>query len=112
VTQTKADVTSGSYKWAVVAMLWLVCFLNYADRQAIFSVFPLIKQQMHLSDVELGVLGTAFMAAYALVGPVAGWLCDRFPRKSLVLGGLVFWSLITAATALCRTFPALVVCAR
>ena len=91
-------------------MLWLVCFLNYADRQAIFSVFPLIKQQMHLSDVQLGVLGTAFMAAYALVGPVAGWLCDRYPRKSLVLGGLVFWSLITAATELIRTFPALVVC--
>ncbi len=91
-------------------MLWLVCFLNYADRQAIFSVFPLIKQQLHLSDVQLGVLGSAFMALYALIGPFAGWLCDRFPRKTLVLGGLVFWSLITAATALSRTFPALVLC--
>ena len=101
---------AGSYKWAVVAMLWLVCFLNYADRQAIFSVFPLIKQQLNLSDVQLGVLGSAFMGMYALIGPVAGWLCDRFRRKTLVLGALVFWSAITAATALSHTFTTLVVC--
>ena len=31
-----------SYKWWVVAMLWLISFFNYADRQAIFSVFPLL----------------------------------------------------------------------
>ena len=91
-------------------MLWFVCFFNYADRQAIFSVFPLIKEQLHLSDVQLGVVGSSFMWMYALFGPFAGWLCDRLPRKSLVLGGLVFWSLVTAATALSHTFPQLVLC--
>jgi hypothetical protein len=34
--------TSPNYKWLVVAMLWLISFFNYADRQAIFSVFPLL----------------------------------------------------------------------
>ena len=100
----------GSYKWVVVAMLWLVCFLNYADRQAIFSVFPLIKGQLHLSDVQLGIVGSAFMWMYALFGPFAGWLCDRLPRRSLVLGALIFWSLLTAATALSRDFTQLVIC--
>ena len=47
-----------SYKWLVVAMLWLVCFFNYADRQAIFSVFPLLKNEMNLSDVQLGIVGS------------------------------------------------------
>jgi hypothetical protein len=54
-----------SYKWLVVGMLWFVCFFNYADRQAIFSVFPLIKQQLALTDVQLGVVGAAFMWMYA-----------------------------------------------
>jgi len=27
------------YKWFAVAMLWWIAFFNYADRQAIFSVF-------------------------------------------------------------------------
>ena len=101
---------ASTYKWAVIGMLWFVCFLNYADRQAIFSVFPLIKSQLHLSDVQLGVVGSSFMWMYALFGPFAGWLCDRLPRKSLVLGGLVFWSVITAATAIAHSFAQLIVC--
>ena len=92
-----------SYKWLVVAMLWFVCFFNYADRQAIFSVFPLLKHQFNLTDVQLGVVGASFMWMYACFGPFAGWLSDRLPRKALVLGALIFWSFATAATALCRT---------
>jgi MFS family permease len=101
---------SSSYKWLVVAMLWFVCFFNYADRQAIFSVFPLIQQQLGLSDVQLGVIGTSFMVVYALSGPFAGWLCDRLPRKSVVLGALIFWSIATAATALTHDYTQLVFC--
>ena len=50
-----------SYKWALVGMLWFVCFFNYADRQAISSVFPLLKAEMALSDVQLGIIGASFM---------------------------------------------------
>src|SRR6266480_2712241 len=89
-----------NYKWAVVAMLWFVCVFNYADRQAVFSVFELLKSEMHLSDVQLGIVGAAFMWVYAAVGPIAGLVGDRINRKTLVIGGLVFWSLITIATAL------------
>jgi predicted MFS family arabinose efflux permease len=99
-----------SYKWVVVGMLWFVCFFNYADRQAIFAVFPLIKQQLGLTDVQLGIVGAAFMWMYALFGPLAGWLCDRLPRKNLVLGGLIAWSLVTALTAFCHTYGQLVLC--
>jgi MFS family permease len=104
------ETPARSYKWLVVGMLWFVCFFNYADRQAIFAVFPLIKQQLGLTDVQLGIVGAAFMWVYALFGPLAGWLCDRLPRKSLVLGGLIAWSLITALTALCHTYSQLVLC--
>ncbi len=101
---------SPRYKWLVVGMLWFVCFFNYADRQAIFAVFPLIKQQLGLTDVQLGIVGAAFMWMYALFGPLAGWLCDRFPRKTLVLGGFIAWSLVTALTGLCHTYGQLVLC--
>ncbi|HKQ85983.1 MAG TPA: MFS transporter [Candidatus Acidoferrales bacterium] len=97
-----------SYKWALIGMLWFVCFFNYADRQAIFSVFPLLKDQLHLSNVQLGIIGGAFTWMYALFGPFAGSLCDRFPRKTLILGALIFWSLITAATSICRDYSQLI----
>ena len=88
------------YKWAVVAMLWCVCLLNYADRQAIFSVFPVLKTTFNLTDVELGYVASSFMWVYALSAPLAGLVGDRFRRKTVILGGLVFWSAITIATAL------------
>jgi predicted MFS family arabinose efflux permease len=107
---TPGESPDRGYKWLVVGILWFVCFFNYADRQAIFAVFPLIKQQLGLTDVQLGIVGAAFMWMYALFGPLAGWLCDRLPRKALVLGGLIAWSLVTALTALCHTYGQLVLC--
>jgi MFS family permease len=88
------------YKWFVVGLLWFVCFFNYADRQGIFSVFPLLKSEMHLSDNQLGVIGGAFMWVYGGFAIFAGLIGDRLRRKTLIIGGLIFWSLITVATAL------------
>ncbi|MEK6285380.1 MAG: MFS transporter [Acidobacteriota bacterium] len=98
----------GTYKWWVVVMLWFVCFFNYADRQAIFSVFELLKSEMNLSDVQLGIVGASFMWVYAAFGLIAGLIGDRSNRKTLIIGGLVFWSLITIATALSTKYSHLV----
>jgi MFS family permease len=101
-------MSSERYRWAVVGMLWFVCFFNYADRQAIFSVFPVLKAQMHLSDPQLGIIGSAFMWVYAASAPLAGLVADRFSRKALILGGLLFWSGVTLLTAFCTEYWQLV----
>jgi MFS family permease len=99
---------SRHYKWWVVAMLWSISFFNYADRQAIFSVFPLIEREMHLSPVQLGILGSAFAWVYGLAAPFAGMIVDRVRRKTAILGGLQAWSLICMATVLSWDFKHLV----
>lgn len=96
-----------NYKWLVVAMLWLVSFFNYADRQALSSVFPLLEKQFGLSLVQLGMLVSAFAWVYGLSSPFSGNLADRIRRKFAILGGLQAWSVICAATALARNFPQL-----
>jgi MFS family permease len=101
-------MTTERYRWLVVGMLWWICLFNYADRQAIFSVFPSLKSEMQLTDVQLGIIGGAFMWVYAASAPFAGWIADRFSRKSLILGGLIFWSVVTLATAYCREYWQLV----
>src|SRR5262245_8798395 len=85
-------------------MLWWIAFFNYADRQAIFSVFPLLEREMSLTPVELGLLGSSFAWVYGLAAPVAGNIIDRIRRKSAILGGLHAWSAICMATALSRNF--------
>lgn len=95
------------YKWLVVGLLWCVCFLNYADRQLIFTVFPLLASEFKLSDAGLSVLSASFMCAYAIFGPVAGLICDRVSRRGLVLGALVFWSVTAIGIAFAKNFSML-----
>jgi MFS family permease len=99
-TGNQEPESASTYKWWVVVMLWFVCFFNYADRQAIFSVFELLKSEMDLSDVQLGIVGASFMWVYAAIGPIAGLIGDRINRKTLIIAGLLFWSSIAVATAL------------
>jgi MFS family permease len=99
-----AKSLSPNYKWYLVGMLWWISFFNYADRQAIFSVFPLLRYEMCLSKVELGLLGSSFAWVYGLSAPFAGMVIDRVRRKTAILGGLHVWSGICVATALSRTF--------
>ncbi len=97
--------TAGSrYPWVVVGLLWFCGFFNYADRQAVFSVFPLLKAEFGLSNEQKGLIGSAFMLVYALSAPLAGYVVDRASRRILIVVGLAFWSVVCAATALARTF--------
>jgi len=89
-----------NYRWQLVGMLWIVSFFNYADRQAIFAVFPLLQLRLHLDLVQLGLVGSAFAWVYGLAAPFSGYIVDRVRRKSAILGGLELWSWICAATAL------------
>ncbi len=91
------------YKWYVVGMLWCISFFNYADREAIFSLFPLLQKEMHLTPVQLGLLGSAFAWVYGLTAPFAGSIVDKVRRKTAILGGLYAWSTIAILTPLSRT---------
>jgi len=104
----KTNHLSLSYRWQVVGLLWWVCFFNYADRQAIYSIFPLLQHDFHLTNVQLGIVGSAFMWVYALAGPIAGWLCDQLPRKQIIIAALLFWSAVTALNAYAGSYPTLV----
>src|SRR5215472_16683971 len=97
-----------SYKWAVVGMLWFAAFFNYPDRQAIFSLFPLLEKELHLDLVQLGWVGSSFALVYGVTAPFAGAIVDRVRRKTTIIGGLYGWSAICMLTALAPNFPALV----
>jgi MFS family permease len=107
VLRAKANINGIEYRWQIVGMLWFICFFNYADRQAIYSVFPLLERDLHLSPLQLGLLGSAFAWVYAVAGPLAGMLVDRISKKTAILAGLEVWSIICAATALSRRFSTL-----
>ncbi len=97
-----------AYPWVIVGLLWFCGFFNYADRQAVSAVFPLLEREFSLSKQQQGMIASSFMIVYAVSGPFAGFLVDRMSRRALIAGGLGFWSLIAAGTGLSRSFGALV----
>jgi predicted MFS family arabinose efflux permease len=72
--------------------------LNYIDRYILPGEVSLIQREFHCTDQQMGALTTALLFVYMLVAPATGWLADRFPRKPLIIGGAVLWSLATLAT--------------
>lgn len=91
-------------KWTVLALFWLIYFMNQADRQVLFSVFPLVQKQFGLSDAHLGLLGSVFFWVYAVLVPVAGALGDKLNRKNMVIFALLIWSGATATSGLVGGF--------
>ncbi|MGE3819991.1 MAG: MFS transporter [Isosphaeraceae bacterium] len=92
------------YPWVVVGLLWICGFLNYADRQAVFSVFALLGEEFQLDDVAKGMIGSSFMWVYALSAPFAGYIVDRTSRRRLISVGLGVWSLVCAATGTASSY--------
>src|SRR5215467_6094921 len=107
--QFSAFLRPGTYKWWVVFMLWFVCFFNYADRQAISSVLPLLKRDFGFNPVQLGLLGSSFAWVYGGLAWAAGMVADRISRKRLIVAACVGWSFFTLGTAWCGNFSMFVI---
>lgn len=97
-----------NYKWEVLALLWVAYLLNQADRQVFNVVLPLIREDLGLSDVAIGSIATIFNLFYAVLVPIGGLVGDRFSRKWIVTGSILFWSVATMFTGLCNGFLMLV----
>src|SRR5213594_2250952 len=96
-----------SRAWTTVAFLWLAYFINYVDRQTVFSIFPVLRSELQFSNAELGLIGSIFIWVYSLCCPPAGRLADRLRRERLIPASLALWSAATLATGLSRSVTSL-----
>lgn len=82
----------------LLGFMWFAYLLNYADRQAVFAMFPSLKQDLGMSDDQLGMVGAAFLWVYAIGCPIAGQLADRWSKRNLAVASLAIWSAVTIST--------------
>ena len=94
------------YPWIVVALLSVVAFLNYLDRQMLSTMQTAIGADItELQQAQnFGRLMAIFLWVYAIVSPFAGSIADRLSRKWLIVGSLAIWSLVTLLMGHCNTF--------
>jgi MFS family permease len=101
-----APVARG-YARYVLAVMVGINFLNYMDRYVGAAASPLIQKEFHLSDAQVGLLGSAFLLVYALAAVPFGYWADRGIRKTVVAVGVAIWSIATLFTGFARNFPQL-----
>ena len=88
------------YKWELVAIFWVAYFLNQGDRQIFNVVIPLIREDLHITDVQIGWVATLFTLVYGLMVPLAGFVGDVLRRKWIVFFSLLVFSVGTLCTGL------------
>ena len=88
-------------------LLLVLNLLNYIDRYVLPGELSLIQSEFHATREQMGALTTAMFFVYMIAAPLTGWLGDRFPRKPLVIGGAVLWSLATLTTGWVHSYWAL-----
>ena len=98
-------VESKSYRTTVLWLLTLMYVISFIDRQIIGILSPFIKNEMGLTDAQLGWLkGLAFALLYSIVGIPIAWLADRYSRKKIITVSLIAWSGFTALTGMAGSF--------
>jgi MFS family permease len=87
-----------------VLVLCGINLLNFYDRQAPGALVEPMRKEFHLSDTQIGLLGSVFIWVYALAGLPLGRVVDVWSRKKLLAIGVAVWSALTAASGLAASF--------
>lgn len=94
---------SGKFRWAICALLFFACTVNYMDRQVLGLLKPVLSAKFNWSETDYSRMAILFSAAYAigqiLFGPIINWI----GTKAAYAGSVIVWSLAAMSHALCRT---------
>lgn len=94
--------------WWAVLIFFFAAMLSYTDRQILLILIDPVRGELALSDTQVGLLqGLAFALVYSIAGLPLGRAADVFPRKVVILAGVLVWSGATLACALAHSFGGL-----
>jgi MFS transporter, Spinster family, sphingosine-1-phosphate transporter len=93
----------------LLAVLALINFVNFADRQVLNPLVPLLRQHFNVTDAQLGSLQTGLLVVLAIASIPSGFLADRFSQPKIIAVGVLFWSLASVASGFATTFSMLFV---
>ena len=98
-----------SYRWAVLFMIAMMALITFMDRTNISIAAPRMSKDFGLSKTQMGFVFSAFAWAYALGQLPGGWITDKLGSRKVLTLVVLFWSLMTMATAHALGFISLVV---
>ncbi len=105
LTAKLANAKDSRYRWLVLAVLTAVHSTHHIDRNVLSVVVEPIRQEFHLSDGQMGMLGSlGYALAFAIAAIPMGYLVDRVNRRNMLVGILALWSVMTAVCASANSY--------
>jgi len=93
MTTSPLKAKKTNVRWIIVAILFAITAINYADRATISIAGSAIQHDLGLTSIQMGYIFSAFGWAYVVAQLPGGWLLDRYGSKKVYAIGLVFWSI-------------------
>ena len=86
------------YAWFFTSILLFAYIISFIDSQMINYLVVPIKEDMGLTDFEISFIqGWGFVLAYVIFSIPFGRIVDKVNRVRVLIGGIVIWSVATAA---------------
>lgn len=86
------------------AVLFFTNLVGYLDRQVLNLLVQPVKNSLHLSDGEIGLMqGLAFVLTFTVAGLFIGRLLDRYQRRLILIVCVAVWTVSAAAGGFART---------
>lgn len=96
---------SSAYRVKLVTLMFLSGLLNFTDRNLYPVLAQSIKEDLVLSDFQIGLLGgLGFALVYTLTGLPVARLADRANRVTIVAVATAVWSLFCALCGFAQNF--------
>lgn len=96
--------------WRAVFALLALYGLAMLDRQVLSLMVGMIRTDLDVTDFQVGLLqGLSFALMFCLCGLPLGYAVDRFPRRWIILIGVLVWALATTASGFAATYGQLFV---
>lgn len=87
-----------------MVVLFAINVLNFYDRHVPGALVEPMRKEFHLDDTQIGLLGSAFIWIYALIGVPLGRIADSASRKKLLAWGVVIWAALTASAGFATSY--------
>ena len=100
-----SSTPSNAVRNYTLAVIVLIYASSHVDRQIVSILAESIKQDLLLSDSQLGFLiGLSFALFFATLGIPIAILADRYSRRNIIAISVIVWSGMTALSGLAANF--------
>jgi MFS transporter, ACS family, glucarate transporter len=86
----------GYSRWIIIACTFVIAAVSYLDRNNISIAASSLQREFGLTNIQLGMVFSAFIMGYAFAQPVAGRIADRFGAARVIGIAILWWSVFTA----------------